>query len=449
MQHLVDKIQELQLALAELLPMKEEYRKKLDDKFRLEFSYNSNHLEGNTLTYGETKLLLIFGKTEGNHDKREYDEIEAHDVAFKLIQEWAKDDEQPLTETRIKQLNQIILVKPFYKEAITQDGQATRRLINIGDYKKYPNNVLLQNGEIFNFSSPTDTPIEMGELMQWYNTEVEEKELHPIVLAALLHYKFVRIHPFDDGNGRISRLLVNYVLLKNNLPPIVIKSDDKKNYLDALNKADTGNIDAFVEYIAEQLMWSLDISIKAANGEDIDEMGDWEKKLFILKNKINEDKYITETYTNANFQKLIEKAIMPLLSLWDKKLHEFDVFFNQKQFLLGVNKSNSFIASESIQVIVNTLKKYDTKGIHALVIKATFQWMRLGNKSKSYNAGEVQFTFNRNSYEVSSSIVDKIYSLLYNQFLTSDEIEKIINELCTWFYNNIEPEIVKAREENK
>lgn len=143
--------------------------------FRLEFSYNSNHLEGNTLTYGETKLLLIFGKTEGNHDKREYDEMEAHDVAFKLIQEWVKDDEQPLTETRIKQLNEIILVKPFYKEAITQDGQPTRRLINIGDYKKYPNNVLLQNGEMFNFSNPTDTPIEMRELIQWYSSEIEKR----------------------------------------------------------------------------------------------------------------------------------------------------------------------------------------------------------------------------------------------------------------------------------
>ncbi|MFY7963820.1 MAG: Fic family protein, partial [Chitinophagaceae bacterium] len=86
MLHLIGKITELQSALSELLPMKEEFKKKLDDKFRLEFSYNSNHLEGNTLTYGETKLLLIFGKTEGNHDKREYDEIEAHDVAFKLIQ---------------------------------------------------------------------------------------------------------------------------------------------------------------------------------------------------------------------------------------------------------------------------------------------------------------------------------------------------------------------------
>src|SRR5205823_1964159 len=122
------------------------------------------------------------------------------------------------------------------------DGQPTRRLIKIGDYKEYPNHVRLQNGEIFEYALPAETSIQMGELIAWYRAEEENKKLHPVVLAAMLHYKFVRIHPFDDGNGRISRLLMNYVLLQHNLPPVIIKSADKKNYLFALNLGDTGNI---------------------------------------------------------------------------------------------------------------------------------------------------------------------------------------------------------------
>lgn len=148
----------------------------------------------------------------------------------------------------------------------------------------------------------------MGELLQWYLQETKKQELHPIILAALLHYKFVCIHPFDDGNGRVSRLLMNYVLLKNNLPPVVIKSADKKNYLNALNKADTVSINAFIEYIAEQLIWSLNLSIDAAKEKEIDEDNDWEKKLSLLKKKIGEEEYIQEKH-NSEIAKKLSKNV--------------------------------------------------------------------------------------------------------------------------------------------
>src|SRR3954467_8137759 len=112
-------IDKLTAELQALMPLKAEFQQKLDEKIRLEFNYNSNHIEGNTLTYGETELLLIFGKTNGQHELREYEEMEAHDVAFKMIQEWAKDKEMPLTEMAIKNLNKTLLVKPYWKDAET------------------------------------------------------------------------------------------------------------------------------------------------------------------------------------------------------------------------------------------------------------------------------------------------------------------------------------------
>lgn len=184
-------------------------------------------------------------------------------------------------------MNEIILVRPFWKDAITPDGQKTRRLIKVGDYKEFPNSVRLSNGELFEYASVTDTPILMGELIQWYRAEEQKNELHPVELAAMLHYKLVRIHPFDDGNGRISRLLMNYVLLKNNLPPVIIKSADKRNYISSLNSADTGDINSFIKYIAQQLVWSLELSIKAAKGESIEEADDFEKEISIWKSKLH------------------------------------------------------------------------------------------------------------------------------------------------------------------
>ena len=249
----IEKVTVLTEELRQLLPMKAEYQQRLDKKFRLEFNYNSNHLEGNTLTYGETELLLIFDRTTGNHELREYEEMKGHDVAYELIKDLAADHERPLTETTIKNLHSLLLVRPFWKEALTPDGQPTRREIKVGNYKEYPNSVRLQSGEIFHYASPEETPIKMGELIAWLREEEEKQEVHPVVLAALLHYNFVRIHPFDDGNGRLSRLLMNYVLFKHNLPPVVIKSADKKEYLRVLGDADSGNPEPLIEYISQQL----------------------------------------------------------------------------------------------------------------------------------------------------------------------------------------------------
>ncbi|HMT03882.1 MAG TPA: hypothetical protein PKD00_11400, partial [Burkholderiales bacterium] len=80
--------------------------------------------------------------------------------------------------TNIKNLNEILLVRPFWKEAIIQGGQPTNRLIKIGNYKEYPNHVRLQNGEIFEYATPIETPIKMDELMEWYRAELENGKLH-------------------------------------------------------------------------------------------------------------------------------------------------------------------------------------------------------------------------------------------------------------------------------
>lgn len=327
MQQSINKINQLLNELKVLPAISKENQQRLDKKFRLEFNYNSNHIEGNTLTYGETAMLLFFDKTEGIHELREFEEMKAHDVAYKVIQDWAKDAEHPLTEAYIKQLNQLILVRPFWKEAITEDGQPTRRLIKVGEYKEYPNSVRLQNGEIFEYASPIDTPIKMGELIQWFNAENEKKELHPVALAALLHYKFVLIHPFDDGNGRISRLLMNYVLLKNNLPPVIIKTHDKRSYLNALNQADTGNIDAFINYIAEQVIWSIEIQIKATKGESIEEVGDVEKEIQLLQKQLRQQNEATQKVTSALVVQALEQNIFPLIKLIEQKLNPLKQFF--------------------------------------------------------------------------------------------------------------------------
>lgn len=321
------KIDELKAQLAKLQPLKPEDEQRLWKKFRLEWNYNSNHMEGNTLTYGHTELLLIFGKTTGDYDKREQDEMVAHDVAIKMVVELAQDKERDLTENFIRQLNEIILVRPFWKEAITPDGQPTRREITPGEYKKFPNSVRLENGEIFHYASPEETPALMNDLMQFYKTNAASTEVHPLWLAAMLHYKFVRIHPFDDGNGRVARLLTNYVLMKNNFPPVVIKDTDKKNYITALNKADAGDLESFVFYICEQLLWSIQLSINAAKGKDIDEPGDIDKEIAVLKMELKNKNALTQKATSDIICNTVAQNIFPLFIMMEEKSEGLKEFF--------------------------------------------------------------------------------------------------------------------------
>jgi Fic family protein len=346
----LDIVDSLLQELKQLQPINPENKRKLDKKFRLEFNYNSNHIEGNTLTYGETELLLIFDDTRGSHTMREYEEMKAHDVAYQLIEEWAKDTERPLTEQNIKNLNEIILVRPFWKDAITPDGQQTRRLIKVGSYKEYPNSVRLANGEIFDYASPTETPILMNELIEWYRDE--ESGLHPVTLATMLHYKFVRIHPFDDGNGRVSRLLMNFILLKNGFPPVIIKSKDKTNYLNALHDADTGNYETLINYIAEQLIWSLQISIKAIKGENIDEPDDLDKKLALLEKELEAEDADNELQThlstrvmNQHFNDWIFQLLEKLIITTNKFSKYYLSYRHSIETRIGAD-SRSFIVEE-------------------------------------------------------------------------------------------------------
>jgi len=347
------RIELLKQELAALQPLDKAAEDALWKKLKLEWNYNSNHIEGNTLTYGETKLLLIFGTTTGDHSKREYDEMEAHDVAVMMVQQWAKEKERTLTEADIRELNRTILVKPFWKEAITPDGQPTRRMIKIGEYKEHPNSVRLPNGEMFEYTRPDQVPMQMQELVNWFRSgEVTD----PIVLAAELHHRFICIHPFDDGNGRVARLLVNYVLMLHDLPPLVIKSAEKKQYLTALQKADVGDKAAFHTYIAEQLIWSLELKLKAAKGEDLEEEGDWKKKAAQLERKVKTKPEVIH-HSGQVSQRVMNEVYLPFLTACKEELSLFEKFFSRSNWHLYPTNSKIKTQLDIMESLLGTYEE--------------------------------------------------------------------------------------------
>lgn len=415
-----------------LQPVNPEFEQKFWNKYRLEFNYNSNHIEGNTLTYGHTQLLLMFDKVgSDSYSLRELEEMKAHDAALKLVKEAAFDPNHVLTEKFIKEVNQIILVRPYYKEAITPNGQPTRRLIEPGQYKKYPNSVLLENGEIFDYASPEETPAKMGDLIAWIRKEEESKELHPVQLAALVHYRFVRIHPFDDSNGRTSRLLMNYYLLRYGYAPVVIESSDKKNYLAALNRADTGDLEFFINYISIQsLRWQQFYS-KAARGESIEEDQDIFKEIELLKNKIDYSNNTAKTFSSEALNKIYFDTLLPFLTKVLDKFSTLDNHFLRKEIRFdgrgsGIIKNVEDDFTKYVENIIND-KQLKPFAWTFLIIHRNLS--KVDNISFTYSS-KFEIRFDKTHYEIiSDQAKDVSIKKLYHQTISDTESDTFIREL--------------------
>ena len=221
-----------------LQPLTDIQQYALSRRFTVEYNYNSNHLEGNTLTYGQTELLLMFGSVSGEGHLQDFSEMKASQVGLEMMNQLVKEGNMPLTQTFIRQLHKTILREDYTVYRNLPGGGQTSYVIHAGQYKSRPNSVITRYGDRFDYASPEETPALMNDLVNWYNDAEASGKYSAVELAALFHYRYIRIHPFEDGNGRIARLMVNFILMRHDYPMIVVRSRKKSEYLEALHQAD-------------------------------------------------------------------------------------------------------------------------------------------------------------------------------------------------------------------
>lgn len=311
-------------------------QKRLDTKFMLEFNYNSNHIEGNTLTYGQTISLLIHGQVDGSAPMRDYEEMKAHQVALEMVKAEATTQERPLTEAFIRQLHLMMLRTDYVSEG-------KNYTIHAGIYKTRPNSVKTVTGEIFEYASPEETPALMTDLVAWYNHVGKRTQMSPIQMAALFHYRYIRIHPFEDGNGRMARLLVNYILARHGYPMIVVQESDRNGYLGALAQCDVNvglipsvgahaaleQITPLADYLEKCLERALIISIKAAKGENIEEDNDLQKRLSILARNAQAQRGNIKRKSNQYINEILTNFLYPFQEELNTILVMFNPFYSK------------------------------------------------------------------------------------------------------------------------
>lgn len=234
----MDKIQDIMARWNALQPLSDREREMLSRRFTIDFNYNSNHIEGNTLTYGQTEILLLFGKVIGEAEVKDVQEMTASNVGLKMMTEEAGVKDTPLTQNFIRTLHKVLLREDYTVYRSLPDGQTTGYVIHAGQYKTRPNSVITRYGDRFEYASPEETPALMSDLVNWYNDAEKSGRFTPVELAAIFHYRYIRIHPFEDGNGRIARLMANYILSRHGYPMVVVRSRKKNEYLEALHRTD-------------------------------------------------------------------------------------------------------------------------------------------------------------------------------------------------------------------
>lgn len=225
-------------------PLPAELVKNLDEWLRVELTYTSNAIEGNTLTRQETALVIEKGLTVGGKTLKEHLEATNHAEALDYLKKLVTKKPREITEHDILDIHRIILQKIDEQNA----GRYRRVAVRIAG-----SDVIVPN--------PTKVPELMRQFILWLQTN---KELHPATLVADAHLKLVSIHPFVDGNGRTARLLMNLILLQEDYPPAIIRKEDRLKYITTIEKAQLGKgTDDYYAVIYEAVERSLDIFLEA------------------------------------------------------------------------------------------------------------------------------------------------------------------------------------------
>lgn len=231
-------------ALDRLRPLSADVVRNLDAWFRVELTYTSNALEGNTLSRRETAVVLEKGLTVGGKTLKEHLEATNHARAIDFVATLV-DRRRIISEQQLLRLHELVL------EGI-DDANAGR----------YRNVTVRIAGSTVVLPNPRRVPDLMREFSDWL---AARPQLHPVAFAAEAHYRFVSIHPFIDGNGRTARLLMNCLLMMHGYPPAIIRPRDRAAYLGALETAQLGGPRAsYDSLIVRAVARSLDIYLDAA-----------------------------------------------------------------------------------------------------------------------------------------------------------------------------------------
>ena len=422
----LDKIDKLQAEIDAFGPLSSEIKKLINYKFRLDWNYFSNAMEGGTLSREETRSVMIGNISIEGKPLRDIIEMNGHDEIVKEVLAIGRGNSR-ISEARIKAIHRAIMHE-----------EEEEKKQKIGQWKKEYNEIINYRGEKFGFTPPNEVPERVHQLLNQTNAAIDalqgKKQIkHPVQIALDFHLEYVTIHPFYDGNGRTARILTNLILIANGYPPIIIKTSEKEIYYQYLAdiQAYGGDPDLFFGFMADLVIRSQKLVLAAIAGEDISETSDWEKELSLLKQKAKGMEEVQSKTDELIFQRF-QDSIHPLFEKAKVKLAKFDELFaktNTKEDALDSSNLSAFIGYQE------RIEGPKDKGILSQLrsFNLTFDW--IGYKGAGiaiFNMDAIIQVDLQDEFKYVISTTNKTIppiEKLYTKELTDIEMEVFIDQL--------------------
>lgn len=353
---LTQKIKNLELEVNEFrdTPLDKIALEKLREHFRTHHIYHSAGIEGNRLTMAETAIVLKEGIDISGKPLKDSIEVKNLGLAFDFLYDLSQQD-VPISENYIKQIHKLI---------IGDDPS-----LSPGDYR---NIGVIITGSEHRPPEPFEVPIKMMELVEWIR---ENENQNPIIVAAIAHHEFVKIHPFKDGNGRTARILLNLILLKKGFPICNIRRDERPMYYEALSLADTGVYEPIVEVVAENCSTLFSEYIRLR--DESNRLKEWAKKIG------NKDQQARLSKTKTEFE------------LWLNKVNQIKLEFKQAVNILDDTIESYYISFYEYPAL--TLEKYQQLKENGIAPATNFFSIRFHNKDTDRIVATFMFRFFRNN----------------------------------------------------
>jgi len=416
-----------------------EQLKKVNYKFRLEWNYNSNSMEGNTLTIEETRSVMVGNIMVDKKPYKDIAEMKGHDEVISDILKIGKG-ELRLSEARIKQIHEAIM----YEE--TDEEKA-----KIGKWKKANNYIYNYKGERYDFVDSEVVPDKIHDLLNHTNAAIDAIENksknapHPLDVAFNFHLEYVNIHPFYDGNGRTARILTNLILIALGYPPFWITEPQRAPYSNYLGDIQGygGDPNLFNNFLAELVLRSQQLIIDVIEGRDIEADDDLDKEIAIWKRQL-EKKDELVSLSHDSILNIYKSSLKPLFISTLESISQFDDLFNRKTIYNHIN-------SESFQVSMT--EKFDSKfdissnvnsvePISSLKLYVSFNGFK-NNGLNIFNTHlELNIRFEEYKYFIYENDYNKvIITKLYSEVLSIEEIKHIVKTMKSKVFDYIKASI--------